>query len=162
MQSLSGRAEPGVEPVVFLVGSSGGHLQQLYRLKGWWEAYPRLWVTTRKPDAESLLRNEETVWCHHPTTRNVPNMLRNFQLAWRLIRERRPALIVSTGAGVAFPFFLAARLHRVSTAYLEVYDRIDSPTLTGRLCHPLSNVFALQWESQRPFYPRGEVIGRVL
>ena len=82
-------------------------------------------------------------WAYHPTTRNIPNMLRNLRLAWRLIRQHRPSVVVSSGAGVAFPFFVIARLHRARTIYIEVYDRIDSPTLTGRLCHPLSNAFCL-------------------
>jgi UDP-N-acetylglucosamine:LPS N-acetylglucosamine transferase len=71
----------------------------------------------------------------------------------------RPDVVVSDGAAVAFPFFLVARLMRIPTVYLEVYDRIDSPTLTGRLCRPLSSLFLVQWEEQRRFYPGARVIG---
>jgi UDP-N-acetylglucosamine:LPS N-acetylglucosamine transferase len=145
-----------------LVCSSGGHLLQLHQLKQWWERYERLWVTFEKPDAVSLLREEQVAWAHHPTTRNVRNLLRNFFLAWRLLRRHRPDVVVSTGAAVAFPFFLLARLLRIKTVYVEVYDRIDLPTLTGRLCHPLSDLFLLQWDEQRRFYPRGELIGKLL
>jgi hypothetical protein len=60
---------------------------------------------------------------------------------------------------VAFPFFIVARLLRIPTVYLEVYDRIDSPTLTGRLCRPLSSLFLVQWEEQCRFYPGARVIG---
>ncbi len=71
----------------------------------------------------------------------------------------RPDVVVSDGAGVAFPFFVVARLMRIPTVYLEVYDRIDSPTLTGRLCRPFSSLFLVQWEEQRQFYPGARVIG---
>ena len=71
----------------------------------------------------------------------------------------RPDVVVSDGAGVAFPFFIVARLLRIPTVYLEVYDRIDSPTLTGRLCRPLSSLFLVQWEEQSRFYPGARVIG---
>ena len=145
-----------------LVCSSGGHLLQLHQLKQWWERHERLWVTFEKPDAVSLLRDEQVAWAHHPTTRNVRNLLRNFALAWRLLRRYRPDVVVSTGAAVAFPFFVVARLLRIKTVYVEVYDRIDLPTLTGRLCHPLSDLFLLQWDEQRRFYPRGELIGTLL
>ena len=101
-------------------------------------------------------------WAYHPTTRNLPNMMRNLRLAWKLLRRYRPDILVSNGAGVAFPFFLAARLLRIDTVYVEVYDRIDSPTLTGRLCYPLSDLFLLQWNEQKRFYPRGSVIGGLL
>ena len=122
----------------------------------------RAWVTFDTPDATSLLGGEEVVWAFHPTTRNVKNLARNLVLAWRTIRGLRPDLIVSTGAGVAVPFFLIGRFFRAKTAYVEVYDRIDSATLTGRLCYPLSNVFVVQWPEQRHMYPKGVVIGPLL
>jgi UDP-N-acetylglucosamine:LPS N-acetylglucosamine transferase len=80
-------------------------------------------------------------------------------LAARLLGRYRPDLVVSDGAGVAFPFFVVARLLRIKTVYLEVYDRIDSATLTGRLCRPLSSLFLVQWEEQRRLYPGARVIG---
>jgi hypothetical protein len=46
--------------------------------------------------------------------------------------------------------------------FIEVYDRIDSPTLTGRLCYRLADRFLLQWAEQQRFYPRGVVIGPLL
>jgi UDP-N-acetylglucosamine:LPS N-acetylglucosamine transferase len=142
-----------------LVCSSGGHLLQLHQLKPWWEKHERLWVTFDTPDAQSLLRHEATSWAYHPTTRNVVNLLKNLRLAWSLLRRHRPDVVVSSGAAVAFPFFLVAWALRIPRVYVEVYDRIDSPTLTGRLCHPISNLFLLQWKEQKRFYPRGVVIG---
>jgi beta-1,4-N-acetylglucosaminyltransferase len=147
---------------VMLVASSGGHLIQLYRLRPWWDRHRRTWVTFRKPDSLSMLAGEDVVWAYHPTTRNIPNALRNLRLAWRSVRRARPDVIVSCGAGVAFPFFVAAKLFGVRTVYIEVYDRIDSATLTGRLCYPLSDLFLLQWEGQQRFYRKGKVIGRLL
>ena len=55
--------------------------------------------------------------------------------------------------------FIVARIMRVPTVYLEVYDRIDSPTLTGKLCRPFTSLFVVQWEEQRKFYPGARVIG---
>jgi UDP-N-acetylglucosamine:LPS N-acetylglucosamine transferase len=144
-----------------LVCSSGGHLTQLHQLKPFWQKHDRFWVTFKLPDSESLLADEDVEWAHYPTTRNVPNTLRNLVLAVRLLMRRRPDVVISDGAGVAFPFFLVARLLRIRTVYLEVYDRIDSPTLTGRLCRPLSNLFLVQWEEQKRFYPGAIVIGRL-
>ena len=76
-----------------------------------------------------------------------------------MVPRFRPDVVVSDGAGVAFPFFIVARIMRVPTVYLEVYDRIDSPTLTGKLCRPFTSLFVVQWEEQRKFYPGARVIG---
>jgi UDP-N-acetylglucosamine:LPS N-acetylglucosamine transferase len=78
------------------------------------------------------------------------------------LRRFRPTIVVSTGAGVAVPFFVLARFRRIKTVYVEVYDRIDLPTLTGRLCYPFSDLFLLQWEEQQRLYPKGRLIGRLL
>lgn len=147
---------------VLLVGSSGGHLAQMWSLRPWWEHWQRTWVTFDTPDAVSLLDEENAIWAHHPTTRNVVNLMRNSTLAWRVIRQTRPDVVVSTGAGVALPFFFVARLMRIPTAYIEVYDRIDSATLTARLCRPFTSLMCVQWEEQRRQYPTAEVIGVLL
>ena len=145
-----------------LVGSSGGHLTQLWALRPWWQQGPRTWVTFNTPDAMSLLARESTIWAHYPTTRNLPNLLRNAWLAWRTLRRLRPDIIVSTGAGVALPFFVFARLMRIPTAYIEVYDRIDSATLTGRLCRPFTTVMCVQWQEQESLYGNATLIGELL
>jgi len=149
-------------PRVLLVGSAGGHLLQLYRLRPWWSRFERSWVTFPMEHSRSLLAGERVAWAHHPTTRNLPNLIRNLILAWRLVRAYRPAVVVSTGAGVAVPFFLVARLFGIATVYVEVIDRVDRLSLSGRLCAPLSTRFLLQEDRQRRFYPKGLVIGRLL
>jgi UDP-N-acetylglucosamine:LPS N-acetylglucosamine transferase len=57
----------------------------------------------------------------------------------------RPDLVLSTGAGVAIPFFAVAWVLGPPTVYVEVFDRIDSATVTGRLCYPMSSLFRVQW-----------------
>jgi UDP-N-acetylglucosamine:LPS N-acetylglucosamine transferase len=147
---------------VMLVCSSGGHLTQLYRLRTWWERHQRIWVTFDDAQARSLLADEAVRAAFHPTTRNLPNALRNLGLAVRVIRAERPDVLVSDGAGVAFPFFLIGRLLGVRTVYLEVYDRISRPTVTGRLCYPLADLFCVQWPQQQALYRKGQVIGCLL
>lgn len=155
---VSGDAEKPSSHLL-LVGSSGGHLAQLWALEPWWQGYPRRWVTFDKPDAESLLGDEQVVWAYHPTTRNIPNLIRNTRIAWRELRSQRPAVIISTGAAVAFPFFVLGRLFGIPTCYIEVYDRIDSPTVTGRICRPFTDMFLVQWPEQAALYRSAVVIG---
>jgi UDP-N-acetylglucosamine:LPS N-acetylglucosamine transferase len=145
-----------------LVGSSGGHLAQLRVVADLWPAERRTWVTFDTPDAVTLLVDEAVHWAHHPTTRSLPKLVRNTALAWRVLRRQRPDVVLSTGAAVAFPFFVLARLLRIPTVYIEVYDRIDTATLTGRLCRPFTSLFLVQWEEQRVLYPGAVVVGTLL
>ncbi|MEM7275107.1 MAG: UDP-N-acetylglucosamine--LPS N-acetylglucosamine transferase [Actinomycetota bacterium] len=146
---------------VLFVSSSGGHLSQLLQLRPWWARHERLWVTFDLPDARSKLEDETMIPAFHPTTRNLRNMLRNTPLAVRTIRGFRPDVIVSNGAGVAVPFFVVARILGVPTVYLEVYDRIDSRTMTGRLCAPLATEFLVQWPEQQALYDGSALVGPV-
>lgn len=143
---------------LLLVASGGGHLGQLMPLEPWWSRHERTWVTFDTAGAGQL-GDDPVAFAHHPTTRNIPNLVRNVALAWRVLRRERPDVVVTTGAGVALPFFLVAKVLGVRTVFIEVYDRIDSRSLTGRLCRPLSDLFLLQWERQRELYGSGTVIG---
>lgn len=145
-----------------LVSSSGGHLFQLFILRKFWEKHKRFWVTFEKEDALSLLENEKSYWSCFPTNRNIKNLIRNTFLALKILRKERPDIIVSTGAGVAVPFFYVGKLLGAKLIYIEVYDRIDSPTMTGKLVYPITDVFLLQWQEQKKFYPKGRVLGQLL
>lgn len=146
---------------LLLIASTGGHLAQLVELRRWWEQHDRHWVTFDKEDARASLAGERVTYAFHPTTRNVPNALRNGRLAVSVLREHRPDIVVSTGAGVAVPFFMIAKALNIRTAYLEVYDRITLPTLSGRLCYPISDAFMVQWPEQLETYPRATLVGTV-
>lgn len=147
---------------IMFVTSAGGHLAQLLPLANWWKENTRSWVTFRRPEVESALAGEEVTWCHFPTTRNIPNALRNLFLAWPTLRRARPDVVVSVGAGVSVPFFIIARLLRIPTVYIECFDRITMPTLSGRICYPLSDLFCVQWEEQLRYYPEAINIGPIL
>ncbi|TWG99171.1 UDP-N-acetylglucosamine:LPS N-acetylglucosamine transferase [Nocardioides sp. J9] len=146
---------------LLLVSSSGGHLAQLMCLRSWWEKHDRHWVTFDTDDAVAKLQGEEVTWAHHPTTRNARNLLRNTAQARRVLERTDPDVIVSTGAAVAVPYFWLSKWRRSSTVYLEVYDRIETPTLTGRLCRPVTDLFLVQWEEQRRLYPSSVLVGEL-
>ncbi|MBT0992899.1 UDP-N-acetylglucosamine--LPS N-acetylglucosamine transferase [Cellulomonas sp. DKR-3] len=132
-------------------------------LRAWWQDADRAWVTFPTDDARGHLAGERRVaWAHFPTTRNVPNLVRNAFLAWRVLKSFRPEVVVSTGAGVALPFFVLARLVGARTVYIEVYDRVDSATLTGRLCAPFTDLMCVQWPEQRDLYRDALVVGPLL
>ncbi|WP_240181873.1 UDP-N-acetylglucosamine transferase subunit ALG14 [Nocardioides sp. 616] len=130
-------------------------------LEPWWTEHERQWVTFDTEDALTKLSREDVVHAYHPTTRNLRNLVRNAGLAWRVLRDYRPDMVISTGAGVAVPFFWMRRLVGAQTVYLEVFDRIDSPTLTARLCRPVTDLFLVQWPEQQRLYKGSVLLGQV-
>lgn len=146
---------------VCLVGSSGGHLTHLYMLKPFWEKQERFWVTFKKQDAESLLATEKVYPCYFPTNRNIKNLIRNTFVAISVLRKERPDIIISSGAAVAVPFFYIGKLLGAKVIYIEVFDRIDKPTVTGKLVYPICDRFIVQWEEQKKVYPKAINLGSI-
>lgn len=146
---------------ICMVCSSGGHLTHLYMLKPFWQDKERFWVTFDKADAKSLLQGETLYPCYYPTNRNLKNLIKNTILAWKVLRKEKPDLIISSGAAVAVPFFYLGKLFGAKTVYIEVFDRIDSSTLTGKLVHPIADAFVVQWEEMKEVYPKAVNLGSI-
>lgn len=146
---------------ICLVGSSGGHLTHLYMLKPIWEKENHFWVTFNKVDAKSLLQNEQVYYCFYPTNRNIKNLIKNTFLAIKVLVKEKPDLIISSGAAVAVPFFYVGKLLKSKLIYIEVYDRIDAPTLTGKLVYPIVDTFIVQWEEMKKVYPEAINLGSI-
>lgn len=144
-----------------LVGSSGGHLTHLYMLKPFWTTKERFWVTFDKEDARSLLKDEKVYPCYFPTNRNIKNLIRNTFLAIKILRKEKPDVIISSGAAVAVPFFYLGKLFGAKNVYIEVFDRIDKPTLTGKLVYPVTDRFIVQWEEMKKVYPKAINLGSI-
>lgn len=147
---------------ICLVCSSGGHLLQLFLLKSFWEKYERFWVTFQKEDAFSLLQEEKKYWAFFPTNRNIKNFFKNLFLALKILLKEKPDIIISTGAGVTLSFFIIGKIIGKKLVFIEVIDRIDLPTLTGRLVYPFTNAFIVQWEEQKKNYPKALYLGNML
>ena len=146
---------------VCLVGSSGGHLTHLYMLKPFWQDKERFWVTFDKEDARSLLNGEKMYPCYYPTNRSIKALIINTALAIKVLIKEKPDLIISSGAAVAVPFFYIGKLFRAKTIYIEVFDRIDKPTVTGKMVYPVTDKFIVEWEEMKKIYPKAINLGSI-
>ena len=146
---------------VCLVGSSGGHLTHLYMMKPFWSEKDRFWVTFDKEDARSLLKDEKVYPCYYPTNRSIKALVKNTKIAWKVLRKEKPDLIISSGAAVAVPFFYLGKLFGAKLVYVEVFDRIDKPTVTGKMVYPIADKFIVQWEEQKKVYKKAICLGSI-
>lgn len=146
---------------ICLVGSSGGHLTHLYMLKPIFKDKKRFWVTFNKEDSRSLLKGEKVYSCYYPTNRSLKALFINTKLAWNILRKEKPDLIISSGAAVAVPFFYLGKLFGAKLIYIEVFDRINKPTITGKLVYPITDKFIVEWEEMKKVYPKAVNLGSI-
>ena len=145
-----------------LVCSSGGHLVQLAALRQAWEGRSRVWVSNDRSDARSILRGERAYFLPGPASRSPRALVRNLVAAVRLVRRHRPAVLLTTGADVAVPFAWVARLAGAKVVYIESFTRIDTPSLSLRMIHPVSDRVYAQWPELTASVRRSRYAGAVI
>jgi len=143
---------------LLLVSSSGGHLKHLTATFDAWQNYERVWVSFKQPDVESALAEEKVYWAYYPTTRNVKNAIRNLFLAFKIFPRERPDVVVSAGAGVAVPFFVAGEVLPGANPSTLRCDRPTLPTMTGKMLYVLADDFNVQSDEQQKNFPDSRVI----
>ena len=99
--------------------------------------------------------------CYYPTNRSIKALIINSILAWKVLRKEKPDLIVSSGAAVAVPFFYIGKLFGAKLVYIEIFDRIDKGTLTGKMVYPIADKFIVQWEEQKQVYKKAINLGSI-
>ena len=145
---------------ILLISSTGGHFQALQRLEAFWGKHECCWVTFKTPSTEIVLEKsgERVYWAYSPTNRNLPNLIRNLGLAWYVINKESPDLVLSTGAGVAVPFLILAKLKGIKTAFIESFTRVKELSLSARLVLPFLDALYVQWEQLQVKYPQAKLI----
>ena len=79
----------------------------------------------------------------------------------KILRKEKPDLIVSSGAAVAVPFFYLGKVFGAKTIYIEVFDRINKPTVTGKMVYPIADKFIVEWEEMKTVYPKAVNLGSI-
>ncbi|MGH3427785.1 MAG: UDP-N-acetylglucosamine--LPS N-acetylglucosamine transferase [Mycobacteriales bacterium] len=153
---------PDSERHLLLVCSPGGHLLQMLRLEPAWGSMLCSWVSLEAADSRSLLRGQSVTFATGPTNRSLRATLANLRLAWRLVRDQRPAAILSTGAALAVPFFIVGKLHGCRLVYVESVTRIESLSLSGKIVYPLADAFFVQWPKAAGRRRRARFVGGLL
>ena len=134
---------------------------QLCLLRDAWRDMSHAWVTLKREDAR-MLAGQRVYYAHGPTERNLPNLFRNIWLAWKLVKETRPKVIVTTGAGLAVPFAWVGRLFGANIVYIESLTRIEGPSLSYRLIRPVVDRVYVQWPDLTASVPGARYAGSVL
>ncbi len=145
---------------VCLVCSSGGHLFSMYLLQDAWSNYERIWVTHQSIDTEYFLTNETVYHAYYPTDRNIGNFIKNFLLAMKILRKERPAVILSTGAGVSVPFIYAGWLLGIKSIFVETMTRVQDLSLSGKLIYPVVEFVYVQYPELAARYRKAHYKGQ--
>lgn len=118
-----------------LVANTGGHLEQMWRLRQ--RFVPQLsdieWATFDDAQSRSLLAGETVHHVPYIPPRGYAQVAKGLPRAMGILHRGRYDRVISTGAGIALAFLPVARAFGTEPHYIESAARADGPSLTGRI-----------------------------
>ncbi len=143
--------ESGKERKVCFIASSGGHWEELMCLKSVAQKYDAFYVTEEGGQANDASANLDKIYTFPQINRYesgfVKHFIRLFVSARKLLKQEKPDVVITTGALIAFPFCLLAKLSGSKVVYIESFARVTNGSLTGKLVYPFADEFLVQWKS---------------
>lgn len=127
------------------VCSHGGHLFQLIKLKEALGSIASESFFLTYIGGEYLLKNTEHRRYEIKNIGNNPlKLIANLLHVARIFTAEKPDVAISTGAEIAIPAFILAKLMRMTTIYIESISSREKPRRTGRVVYHLSDHFFVQ------------------
>lgn len=144
---------------ICLVSASGGHYEQLCRLKPLLDNYQGFIVTEKtrfKVEADYFVTQTgfgDPGW--------VKDSIFLFLEVFRILIKEWPDVVITTGTYVALPFLIYCKVFRKKIIYIETFARVTDTTKAGRFMYKYSDLFIYQWPGLKKFYPNGVYGGSI-
>lgn len=133
-----------------LVSSHGGHLTELLELAPAFDDCDVFYFCYDAETTRALPNAYLTANRPYDPIHFARNLIRLWQIFWR----ERPDALISTGAEIAVPAFVVAKLMRVPSIYIECGAQVTRPSVTGRILVNLADRFYVQWPELVAAYGR--------
>ncbi len=139
-------------PKLCLVSSSGGHWEQLQKLKPLIDKYDGFLVTERTKFDENA--------DYFMMQTDLKDKLMPFKMFVNSIRtlkiwlKEKPDFVITTGTMVAYPFYLLSIITHKKFVFIETFGRANMPTVAGKLMEKHTDLFIVQWETQKKYYKK--------
>ena len=120
----------------------GGHLTEMLFLMDAFTEHDIFFLTYNDPGANQLKYNKYLL---ENIGTNPWRMLKAFFQIFKIMRNEKPNLVISTGSEIAIPTFVIARIMGIKTIYIVSWCRVKTKSGTGKILYYYSDVFLVQW-----------------
>lgn len=150
---------------VLYVCNKGGHYSQMLSLKDLMSKDNSVVISDKKgADADF----GDCAECYYMPAFNYKKhkiwyLIKNFFQALAIILKFKPDYIVTTGAGIAVPVFVAGKLTFKRLIYIETRARVYSKSSTGRMLSKIADKVIVQWPEMVDVYGgKAEYFGTII
>lgn len=145
------------------MSSAGGHLAQVLEMDSIFKKFEYL-IVTENIQGTTHLEGEFNMKYLKPTTRERDlmfwcNFFVNFYKTFFILLRFKPNVIITTGSNIVVPFCYLGKIMNKKIIYILTYARINSRAKAADLIYPIADVFIVQWESAKKFYPKAKFLG---
>jgi len=148
---------------ICFAASSGGHLEEISRLTGVMEGRD-CFLITEKGEFFGDTFCDNIYYVNQINRKQltfIPAFLGLFFRCRRVLRKEKADCVITTGALMGYAAALAGKLMGKKVVYIESFARVDTASLTGRLIHPIADLFIVQWEEGLRFFPKAVYGGTI-
>ena len=149
------------QKTICFISSSGGHFEQLVILQKANVPLKKITITER---TNFNGKEKDTYYIRQINRKEfffIYNMLLNSFTLFKIFISEKPDIIVSTGALCCIPMFIIGKLYKKKLIFIESFSKVNSPTLTGKFIYRFADLFIVQWESLKKFYPNAIYMGSI-
>ncbi|MBL4932628.1 PssD/Cps14F family polysaccharide biosynthesis glycosyltransferase [Clostridium paridis] len=139
---------------ICFTASSGGHFEQLMMLKPIMDKNESFVITEKTQYQPSNSKNiyylkqvnrKESGW--------VLKFIANTYRTFKILNKENPDVVISTGALSTVPVCLLGKLKGKKVIFIESFAKISTQTLSGKIVYKFADLFIIQWEQLKEFYP---------
>ena len=140
---------------ICLIASSGGHLEELKQLKKIINKYNTYFVVakTKSVDGNKEFKYKVCDFCRKNKILYVLTFIITFFQQLYIFIKERPDVVITTGPGMVVPTCLIAKLFKKKLIFIESFARMTSPSKTGEKLYRYADLFFIQNEYLKKFYP---------
>ncbi len=145
--------------------SAGGHLTEMLKIDSLFNKYDYILVT-EKNSISLNLKNKYNIEYLMYGSRYYPFkyffvFIFNFFKSIYLFFKYNPDLVYTTGAHTCVVMCYLAKIFKKKVIFVEVFDRIYTPTLSGRMVKGIADTFVVQHKELLEKYDNAIYIGGV-
>jgi len=131
---------------ICIVSSAGGHIIQCLKLLPVLKGHKIFIITFTASHLKKSLKGLKVYQIKNPR-RNIKRYIKYLSLFFKILKDEKPRVLITTGAGVAVPIcFLGKFIFKSKLIFIESFSRIKKPSLTGKILYPIADLFFVQWK----------------
>jgi len=136
---------------IALAASAGGHLTELDILLPK-EVLERNEIIRFTEKTERTISLKEKTYFFKPLGYNPFSYILPIFRCFKILRNERPGLLITTGAEIGLVAIIASRILGIKTVFIGIAGNPITPSLDGKFSYLFSNIFLVQYPELKEKY----------